>query len=133
MKVVVSTEKAPSAIGPYSQGVAAAGLLFVSGQLPVDPKTGEIVPGSIKEQTRQSLENLKEVLEAGRASLSAVVKTTVFLHNMDDFTEMNSIYAEVFGKDGYPVRSTVEVSRLPKNALVEIEATAVLNPDSTSD
>lgn len=133
MKAVVNTEKAPSAIGPYSQGVTAAGLLFVSGQLPVDPETGEIVPGGIKEQTRQSLGNLKGILEAGGAGLSGVVKTTVFLQNMDDFIDMNSVYTEFFGTDSFPARSTVEVSRLPKNAMVEIEGIAFLNPDTTSD
>lgn len=125
MKKIINTKKAPSAIGPYSQGTAAAGLIFVSGQLPIDRNTGEFVSGGIKEQTRQSLENLKQILESQGSGLHNVLKTTVFLSDMNNFTEMNKVYEAVFGDANYPARSAVEVARLPKDALVEVEAIAI--------
>ncbi len=119
------TTKAPAAVGPYAQGVSASGrLLFVSGQLPIDPDTG-VMPASIEEQTRRSLENVLAVLEAGGATKEQVVKTTVFLKDMNDFAAMNGIYAEYFGTV-LPARAAVQVARLPKDASVEIEAIAVL-------
>jgi 2-iminobutanoate/2-iminopropanoate deaminase len=121
-KSIIKTANAPEAIGPYSQAVKTGNLLFVSGQIPINPKTGNI-PGDIKEQTRQSLENLKAVLLAAGTSLPDVLKTTVFLKNLDDFSVMNDVYREYFPKDA-PARSTVEVSRIPRGALVEIEAIA---------
>ncbi|MGP1576327.1 MAG: RidA family protein [Treponema sp.] len=124
MKQIIKTEKAPAAIGPYSQGTAANGLVFTSGQLPIDPVTGAFVPGGIGEQTRQSLLNLKAVLEAGGSSLAQVLKTTVFLSDMNNFGEMNNVYSEIFGTENHPSRSAVQVARLPKDALVEIEAVA---------
>ena len=124
-KAIIKTDNAPEAIGPYSQAVKLGNLLFVSGQIPIDPATGKI-SGDIKEQTRQSLENLKAVLQAAGASLTTVLKTTVFLKNLDDFTLMNGIYQEYFPKDA-PARSTVEVSRIPRGALIEIEAIAAID------
>lgn len=125
-KRIIRTPGAPSPIGPYSQAVAAEGsLLFTAGQVAIDPQTGQFVQGDIKSQTRQVLENLKAVLNGAGASLGDVVKTTVFLKNMDDFGAMNEIYAEYF-KDSAPARSTVEVARLPRDAKVEIEVVAVL-------
>lgn len=120
-KKVISTEKAPSAIGPYSQAVKAGQFLFCSGQIPINPLTKEIVEGGIEEQTKMALENLKAVIEAGGSSLSNVVKTTVFLKNMNDFAIMNKIYSQYF-KENPPARAAIEVARLPKNVLVEIEA-----------
>ncbi|KAH8835139.1 translation initiation inhibitor [Flagelloscypha sp. PMI_526] len=111
----------PRAIGPYSQAIKAGDLLFVSGNIPLDPTTGEIVPGGVKEQTVQALKNLTAVVEAGGSELGKVVKTTVFLKDMNDFATVNDIYAGVFG-DHKPARSAVEVSRLPKDVLVEVEA-----------
>jgi 2-iminobutanoate/2-iminopropanoate deaminase len=122
-KTVVKTDKAAPAAGPYSQAIRTEALVFASGQLPIDPASGEI-PAGIEAQTRQSLANLTAVLEAGGASLSSVVKTTVFLKNMNDFAVMNGIYAEHF-KELAPARSTIEVARLPKDALVEVEAIAL--------
>lgn len=122
-KSVVSTTKAAPAAGPYSQAIQTADMVFASGQLPIDPKTGTI-PDGVEAQTRQSLANLSAVLEEGGASFASVVKTTVFLKNMSDFAAMNAIYAEHF-KDLPPARSTIEVARLPKDALVEIEAIAL--------
>ena len=127
MKKILSTEKAPAAIGPYSQGTEASGFVFVSGQLPIDPVKGEFAEGGIKGQTRQSLTNLKVILESEGLSLSDVVKTTVFLSDMNNFADMNSVYKEMFGDADYPARSAVEVARLPKDALVEIEAIAFRN------
>ena len=124
MKKIISTDKAPAAIGPYSQGTEASGLVFVSGQLPINPSTGEFAEGGIKEQTRQSLENLKAILASQKMTLDDVVKTTVFLNDMNNFADMNGIYMEMFGDSNYPARSAVEVARLPKDALVEIEAIA---------
>ena len=124
MKQAISTEKAPSAIGPYSQGIKAGNLVITSGQLPLDPATGAF-PEGIEAQTRQSLTNCKAVLEAAGATMADVIKTTVFLSDMNNFGAMNEVYAEFFGEGGYPSRSAVEVARLPKDALVEIEVIAV--------
>ena len=126
MKKIISTPDAPKAVGPYSQAVAASGkLVFVSGQIPVDPKTGIFAGSDIKTQTRQSLENIKAVLEAAGGSLQNVVKATVFLRNMGDFAAMNEVYGSYFRED-CPARSAVAVAALPKDALVEIEAIAVI-------
>ena len=123
MKKVVSTEYAPKAIGPYSQAVEAGGLVFVSGQLPIDPATGAF-PEGIEAQTRQSLTNAKAILAAAGLGMESVVKTTVFLKDMNDFAKMNAVYAEFFPEGGYPARSAIEVARLPKDASVEIEVIA---------
>ncbi len=122
---VVSTPAAPSAIGPYSQGVIAGDLLLLSGQLPVDPKTGEFPQGGIREQARQVFKNMKAVIEAAGADLTRVVKTTVFLTDMNDFAALNEVYAQYFNKF-LPARSTVQVAALPKNAKVEVEAIVYL-------
>ena len=122
-KSIISTSEAAPAVGPYSQGTHTEQFVFASGQLPIDPVTGTI-PDGIELQTRQSLANLKSVLAAGGASFQSVMKTTVFLKNMNDFAAMNGIYAEFFS-EAPPVRSTVEVARLPKDALVEVEAIAL--------
>jgi 2-iminobutanoate/2-iminopropanoate deaminase len=124
-RVIIKTANAPEAIGPYSQAVKQGNLLFVSGQVPIDPATGKI-SGDITQQTRQSLENLKAILLAAGTSPANVLKTTVFLKNMDDFTVMNGIYQEYFPQNA-PARSTVEVSRIPRGALVEIEAIAAID------
>ncbi len=121
----VSTDKAPKAIGPYSQGVVANGFVFCSGQIPANPETGEISTGSITEQTRRVLKNISAVLEAAGSSMKKVVKVTVFLLDMNDFTEMNEEYAKWFPEDP-PARAAVQVARLPKNARVEIQAIAVV-------
>lgn len=123
-KKTIETTNAPSAIGPYSQGNIVNNILYTSGQLPINPKTGEM-PKDIKEQTKQSLNNIKAILEAANTSLENVFKTTVFLSDMNNFGLMNEIYNEFFKSD-YPSRSAVEVSRLPKDALVEIEAIALI-------
>ncbi len=123
MKDIVQTEHAPQAIGPYSQAVKSNGLVFASGQIPLDPATGEFVAGGIEEQTEQVLKNLSAVLEAAGSSLESVLKTTVFLADMQEFAAMNRVYATFFG-DKPPARATVEASRLPKDARVEIEAIA---------
>ena len=120
---VISTQKAPAAIGPYSQAIKVGNLVYTSGQIPIDPATGSLVEGGIKEQTRQSLTNIKAILETAGLSLNNVVKTTVFLAEMGDFTDMNSVYAEFFSEP-YPARSAVAVKTLPKGALVEIEVIA---------
>ena len=124
MKTVISTDKAPAAIGPYSQGIKACSLIITSGQLPINPATGAF-PETIEGQTRQSLENCKAVLAAGGASMENVIKTTVFLSDMNNFAAMNGVYASFF-EGACPARSAVEVARLPKDALVEIECIAVL-------
>lgn len=124
MKKIVNTALAPKAIGPYSQGTSYQGLVFTSGQLPLDTNTMEFVSGGIKEQARQSLENLKAVLEEAGASLDTVLKTCCFLSDMNDFVAFNEVYTDVFGTEAAPARSCVEVARLPKDALVEIEAIA---------
>ncbi|MGN0993809.1 MAG: RidA family protein [Butyricicoccus sp.] len=125
MKKVICSSNAPSAIGPYSQAIVANGMCYTSGQLPIDPATGAF-PEGIAEQTRQSLKNVKAVLAEASVGMDRVVKTTVFLSDMNNFGAMNEVYAEFFGEGGYPARSAVEVARLPKDALVEIEAIAVL-------
>ncbi|MFW9921326.1 MAG: RidA family protein [Candidatus Thorarchaeota archaeon] len=121
---VIATDNAPKAIGPYSQGIKANGFVFCSGQIPIDPATGELVSGSITEQTKQSLANVKGVIEAAGSSLGKVVKVTVFLKDMNDFAEMNAEYAKWFTEKP-PARAAVEVARLPKDVRVEIEAIAV--------
>ena len=123
MRKIVITKAAPSPIGPYSQAIRCGGLVFVSGQIPLDPEAGTVVAGGISEQTHQVLKNLSAVLEAAGSSLGQVIKTTVFLKNMEDFAQFNQIYAEYLG-GAKPARSTVEASRLPKEVLVEIEAIA---------
>ncbi|GLH63896.1 MULTISPECIES: RidA family protein [Bacillaceae] len=120
----VETNKAPQAIGPYSQGIIVNNMFYSSGQIPLTPE-GEMVQGDIKAQTHQVFQNLKAVLEAAGASLDTVVKTTVFLKNMDDFAAMNEVYSEYF-TNHKPARSCVEVARLPKDALVEIEVVALI-------
>lgn len=122
--VVVNTEKAPAAIGPYAQAVVAGDMVYCSGQIAMDPATGTLTGGSVAAQTRQVLTNLASVLEAAGAQLHTVVKCTVFLKSMDDFQEMNGVYAEFFG-DHTPARAAVEVSRLPRDVDVEIDAIAV--------
>lgn len=123
MKNVVKTDKAPGAIGPYSQGIDIGNMIFFSGQIPLNPLTGEM-PEGIEAQTRQSLENVKGLLESQGLDFSNVVKTTVFLDNMADFNAVNEIYAQYF-VEPYPARSAVEVGKLPKNALIEVEVVAV--------
>ncbi|MDO4315206.1 MAG: RidA family protein [Oscillospiraceae bacterium] len=125
MKSIVSTAKAPAAIGPYSQAVQAGGLVITSGQLPIDPATGAF-PEGIQAQTRQSLTNVKAILEEAGAGMDSVIKTTVFLKDMNDFGAMNEVYASFFTEGSFPARSAVEVARLPKDALVEIEVIAAL-------
>ena len=123
-KQIVSTDQAPAAIGPYSQAVKANGLVFCSGQIPLDPATGERVAGDIRTQTRRVLDNLKAVLAAAGSSLGNVVKATVFLADMNDYAAMNEVYGDYFG-DSKPARAAVEVSRLPKDVGVEIEVVAL--------
>ena len=123
MKKVISTTKAPSAIGPYSQAIQVGNLVYTSGQLPIDPSTGSFPDGGIKEQTRQSLLNIQSILQEAGLTMANVVKTLVFLADMNDFAEMNSVYSEFF-KAPFPARSAVAVKTLPKGALVEIEAVA---------
>ncbi len=122
MKEIIKTDKAPGAIGPYSQGVRIENLIFTSGQIAINPET-EKIPESIEEQTKQVLENIKEILEAGGANMNNVIKTTVFLKNMNDFEKMNSIYETYFINEK-PARSAIEVSRLPKDVKIEIEVIA---------
>ena len=122
---VVATEKAPKAIGPYSQAIIAGGLVFCSGQIPLIPETGQILEGDAATQARQALANLRAVLEAAGSSMALVVKTTVFLSDMNDFADVNAVYAEAFGEHR-PARSAIQIGRLPKDAKVEIEATAAL-------
>jgi 2-iminobutanoate/2-iminopropanoate deaminase len=124
MKKEIKTENAPQAIGPYSQAIEANGMIFASGQIPIDPASGQLQMGTIEEQTRLVLTNLKAVLEAGGSSLDNVVKCTVFLQDMDDFSQMNAVYAEFF-EAPYPARAAVQVARLPRDVKVEIEAIAV--------
>ena len=124
-KKIVKTGKAPGAVGPYSQATIANGFVYTAGQVPLIPGEGKLAEGDIQVQTRQALENVKAVLEAAGTSLSNVMKTTVFLDNMDDFSRMNAIYEEFFPENP-PARSAVEVARLPLGALVEIEAVAIL-------
>jgi 2-iminobutanoate/2-iminopropanoate deaminase len=124
MKKQVQTDKAPKAIGPYSQGIIANGFVFCSGQIPIDPATGELNTGTIEDQTRQVLRNLGAVLEAAGSSYDDIVKTTVFLQDMNDFAKMNAVYAEFF-KAPNPARAAVQVARLPRDVKVEIEAVAL--------
>lgn len=126
MLQVVETDKAPKAVGPYSQAIIANGFIFVSGQISIDPATGNLNLGSTAEQTKQVLSNLSAVLESQGSSMADVVKTTVFLKSMNDFQEMNEVYAQFFNQVK-PARATVEVSRLPKDVSVEIEAIALHN------
>lgn len=123
---VINTTKAPAAIGPYSQAIAANGLLFTSGQIPVDPTTGLVVEGGIESQARMVMENLNAVLLEADVDFSAVVKTTCFISSIDDFAAFNSVYSQYFTSDAKPARSCVAVKTLPKNVLCEVEAIAVL-------
>lgn len=123
MKEVINTELAPKAIGPYSQGILVDGFLFASGQIPIDPATGEIVPGDIEAQTHQSMKNVKNILAAQGMDFKNVIKTTVYITNMNEFAKVNSVYSEYL-TEPYPARSCVEVSKLPKGALVEVEVIA---------
>jgi 2-iminobutanoate/2-iminopropanoate deaminase len=125
MKEVVQTARAPKAIGPYSQGIKANGFLFLSGQIALDPQTGEFIGSDVRQQTERVFENIKGVLEAAGANLNHVVKTTVFLKDMNDFAAMNEVYGRYFAA-APPARSTVQAARLPKDALVEIEVIASL-------
>ena len=122
---VISTKKAPAAIGPYSQAIQVGNLIYTSGQIPIDPATGNFVEGGVKEQTRQSLTNIRAILEEVGLTMGNVVKTTVFMADMADFADMNSVYAEFFSEPD-PARSAVAVKTLPKGALVEIEVVAEL-------
>jgi len=126
LREIIATDQAPRAIGPYSQAIRAGNLLFCSGQIPIDPSTGEFVSGGVAEQTEQVMRNLSAVLSAGQSSLSQVVKTTVFLADMDDFTAMNEVYGRFFGENP-PARATVQAARLPRDAKVEIEAIAMVD------
>ncbi len=128
-KEVIVTEKAPKALGPYSAGIRTSHFIFTAGQLGIDPATGNLVEGGVEAETRQALTNLRSILEAAGASLSQVVKTTVFLRDMGDFSRMNGVYAEFFTEKP-PARSAVQVAALPKAAAVEIEAVAVCSPAS---
>lgn len=125
MKKRINTESAPAAIGPYSQGIKAGNFIYVSGQIPIVPETGEIAEGDISAQTEQAIKNIKNILEAGGASLKNVIKTTLFLTDMAEFGKVNKTYAEFFTEDP-PARVCVEVPKLPKNAKIEIEATAYI-------
>ena len=121
----ISTKNAPAAIGPYSQAIKVGNLIYTSGQIPIDPATGTLVAGGIKEQTRQSLLNVQAILKEAGISMSSVVKTTVFMADMNDFADMNAVYAEFF-TEPYPARSAVAVKALPKGALLEIEVVAAV-------
>lgn len=126
MKEIIATDKAPGAIGPYSQAVRAGNMVFASGQIPIDPVTGEFVPGAIAEQTEQVLKNLTAVFAAAGVAMHQIVKTTVFLADMNDFTAMNEVYGKFFAENP-PARATVQAARLPRDAKVEIEAIAVVD------
>lgn len=128
MKNVISTDKAPAAIGPYSQAIAVNGMIYTSGVIPVVPESGEI-PAGVEAQARQAFANLQNLLKAAGASMAGVVKTTVFIKEMDDFAKINEIYASYF-TEPYPARSCVEVARLPKDVLLEVEAVAL--PDQSA-
>ena len=125
MKDIVTTDRGPKPIGPYSQAVKANGLLYLSGQVALDPKTNEMLAGDIRQQTERALENIKGILEAAGSNLHHVIKTTVFLKDMNEFAQMNEVYARYFTA-APPARSTVQVARLPKDALVEIEVIAAI-------
>lgn len=122
--MIISTDNAPKAIGPYSQACMTESVIYTSGQLPIDSETGRFVEGGIKEQTRQSLKNVKAILESVGLGMDKVLKTTVFLSDMNNFASMNEVYGEFFKDGQYPARSAIEVSKLPMNALVEIEVVA---------
>jgi 2-iminobutanoate/2-iminopropanoate deaminase len=124
MRDIIVTSEAPDPIGPYSQAIRANGFVFVSGQIPVQPGTGVVVPGDIEAQTHQVMKNLSAILQAAGSGLDKVVKTTVFLSNLDDFSRFNRVYGEYFG-EARPARATVQVTRLPKEVLLEIEAVAI--------
>ena len=124
-KEILFTKGAPAAIGPYSQGIIAGGMIFVAGQIPIDPGTGELVKGGIEEKTRQVIRNIRAIAEAAGSDLSRALKTTVFLKNMDDFAAMNQVYAEYFTEKP-PARSAIQVAALPKGADIEIEAIIAL-------
>lgn len=125
MKTIISTPKAPAAIGPYSQAVLVNGMLFTSGVIPIDPETNTLVEGDVTVQARQAIGNLKNLIEASGSSMDKVVKTTVFIKDMNDFGKINDIYKDSFTSD-FPARSCVEVARLPKDVLIEIEAIATV-------
>lgn len=125
MKTIISTPKAPAAIGPYSQAVLVNGMLFTSGVIPIDPETNTLVEGDVTVQARQAIGNLKNLIEASGSSMDKVVKTTVFIKDMNDFDKINDIYKDFFTSD-FPARSCVEVARLPKDVLIEIEAIATV-------
>jgi len=126
VKEIIATDQAPRAIGPYSQAVRAGNVIFASGQIPIDPSTGEFVAGGVAEQTEQVMRNITAVLEAAGSGLNQIVKTTVFLADMNDFTAMNEVYARFFPETP-PARATIQAARLPRDAKVEIEAIAVLS------
>jgi 2-iminobutanoate/2-iminopropanoate deaminase len=123
-KRMIKTEQAPAAIGPYSQAIVANGFVYAAGQIPLDPRTGQLVPGDIRIQTKRVMENIRAVLDAAGSSMDKVVKTTVFLRDLNDFGIMNEIYGEYF-KENPPARSTVQVGKLPREAAVEIEVVAL--------
>ncbi|MBA2339276.1 MAG: RidA family protein [Pyrinomonadaceae bacterium] len=130
MKKIVQTKNAPQAIGPYSQAIVTGNFIFTSGQIPLDPRTGEFVEGGIAEQTEQVLRNLSAVLEAAGSDLSRAVKTTVFLADINDFAQMNAAYGKFFGENA-PARSTIQAARLPRDARVEIEVVALVKNDKS--
>jgi 2-iminobutanoate/2-iminopropanoate deaminase len=127
MRQVIATDRGPKAIGPYSQAIKAGGLVFLSGQIPLDPATQQLIAGDVATQTERVLQNISGILDAAGTSLSKVVKTTVFLKNMNDFAAMNEVYGRHFSSQP-PARSTVEVARLPKDVLVEIDVIALAEP-----
>lgn len=134
MKEIIATPEAPAALGPYAQALKVNDMIFVSGQLPIEPKSNQLRTGSISEQTEQVLENLRAILEEGGASLNDVVKVTIYMTDLNDFDEMNGVYSLFFpntetSMNLLPARSTVEVSRLPKNAQIEVDAIAVISDD----
>lgn len=124
MKKIINTEKAPAAIGPYSQAIEVNGMIYTSGVIPINPATSELVTGPIEEQAEQAIGNLAALLEAAGTSVDNVIKTTVFIKDMNDFAKINEVYSKYFTKD-FPARSCVEVARLPKDVLIEIEAIAI--------
>lgn len=126
MANVISTDKAPAAIGPYSQAIEVNGMIYTSGMIPIDPSTGELVTSSVEAQAEQAISNLEALLAASGSSIEKAVKTVVFISNMDDFGKINEVYAKHF-KEPYPARSCVQVARLPKDVAIEIEAVAVKN------
>lgn len=126
MANVISTDKAPAAIGPYSQAIEVNGMIYTSGMIPIDPSTGELVTGSVEAQAEQAISNLEALLAASGSSIEKVVKTVMFISNMDDFGKINEVYAKHF-KEPYPARSCVQIARLPKDVAIEIEAVAVKN------